>query len=340
MNTSVPDLKTYRMSPSDRLTIDPLIQKFFLLFNLLICAETIGLFGIIGNIFNIWNFCKQGINDSVTVTLVLLAVSEIGTLVAQQGYNMVSMPWLSIDSGYIDPSTVKFIFFYLNGYFIRVSGLITAYATFERLVSVIWPFKSKLICTRQMAVAINFTIYFVLLFYLLPPFYVFQFEYDFFPQFNKSIFYASPRSNVEDLMLMIYVLILTTDMAIPYLIFVINIICTSLIIRHLKTQAEWRKSVTRSFQKDSKEHPVKKERRVMVMLVTLSALFVACLLPHCAVLTAFIMLDNNGDIIPVTYSFTFLLETINCSVSCIIYYKMSSKYREVANKMLGVFKKC
>ncbi|KAK6961566.1 psychosine receptor [Biomphalaria glabrata] len=77
----------------------------------------------------------------------------------------------------------------------------------------------------------------------------------------------------------------------------------------------------------------------MVMLVTLSAVFVVCLLPHCVVLTVFSVLEIiDGDLIPVTYTLTFLLETINCSVSCIIYYKMSSKYRDLAKKMLGAFK--
>ncbi|KAK6961702.1 psychosine receptor [Biomphalaria glabrata] len=327
------------MSTSEILTIDPLITKFFLVFNLLVCAETVGLFGILGNIFNIWNFFKQGLNNSVTVTLALLGVSEIGALVALQGYNIVSMPWMSVGSGVIDPFALRLIFFYLNGYFIRVSGLITAYATFERCVSVFWPFKAKLILTRNMAVVVNFTIYFVLLMYILPIFYVVQFEYDFSPQFNKTVFSFSLRRNAGEFSVMAYVVIIMTDIAIPYLIFLINIICTSFIIRHLKTKVKWRKCVTHSFNRKLKKHKMKKEKRVMVMLVTLSVVFVVCLLPHCAVLTAFILQYNKGDKVSVTYSFTFLLETINCSVSCIIYYKMSSKYREVATKMLGAFKK-
>lgn len=70
------------MPTSERVTIDPLVTNIFLVTNLLICAETVGLFGIIGNIFNICNFCKQGIDDSVTVTLLALAVIEFGALVA------------------------------------------------------------------------------------------------------------------------------------------------------------------------------------------------------------------------------------------------------------------
>ncbi|KAI8776192.1 psychosine receptor [Biomphalaria glabrata] len=327
------------MSSNETLALDPLVTKILLVFNLLVCAETVGLFGILGNIFNIWNFSKQGIDDSVTVTLLALAVSEIGALVAKQGYNIVSTPWMSVGSGDIDPWALGFIFFYLNGYFIRVSGLITAYATFERCVLVFWPFKAKLILTREMAVIANSSIYFVLLIYLLPYFYLVQFEYDFIPKFNKSIFTAYLRSNTEDLVLMTNVLFVITDMATPDLIFLINIICTSLIVRHLKTKAQWRKTVTLSFKKNSKEHSARKEKRVIVMLVTLSVVFIVCLLPHCIVLTIFTVLDNYFYLMPLTYSFTFLLETINCSVSCIIYYKMSRKYRDVTIKMLGDFKK-
>ncbi|KAI8776191.1 psychosine receptor [Biomphalaria glabrata] len=326
------------MPSNERLPIDPFITNVFLMF-ILICAETVGLFGIIGNIFNICNFSKQGIDESVTVTLVSLAVSELGALVTLQGYIMVSMPWMSVAGGDIDPSALFFIFFYLNGYFIRVSGLITVYATFERCVSVFWPFKAKLIFTRTMAASVNLIIYIVLLLYLVPPFYVFQLEYHYSPQLNKSIFFASVRSNAENLLQMMYSLFILIDITIPYLIFLINIMCTSLIIRHLKSQAKWRKSVTRSFKKDSKEHSARKEKRVIIMLVTLSVVFVVCLLPHCVVLTVFSVLEIiDGDLVPVTYAFTFLLETINCSVSCIIYYKMSSKYREVATKMLAAFK--
>ncbi|KAK0045775.1 psychosine receptor [Biomphalaria pfeifferi] len=323
------------MPSYERLTIDPFITNFFLMF-ILICA---GTFGIIGDIFNICNFSNQGIDNSVTVTLVSLALIELGALVTLQGYNMVSMPWISVGGGDIDPSALFFIFFYLNGYFIRVSGLITVCATFERCVLVFWPFKAKLIFTRNMAASVNLIIYIVLLLYLLPPFYVFQVEYHFSPQFKKSIFFASVRSNAENLLQMMHSFFILIDIVSSYLIFLFNILCTSFIIRHLKTQAKWRKSVTRSFKKDYKEHSARKEKRVMVMLVTLSVVFVACLLPHCVVLTVFSVLEIiDGDLVPVTYSLTFLLETINCSVSCIIYYKMSSKYREVATKMLAAFK--
>ncbi|KAI8776198.1 psychosine receptor [Biomphalaria glabrata] len=326
------------MSSNETLTLDPFVAQFFLVFNLLVCAETVGLFGIIGNIFNIWNFCKQGIDDSVTVTLLALAVGEIGALASQQGFNILSMPWMSINNGDIDPTAIRFIFINLNGYFIRASGLITAYATFERCVSVFWPFKAKLILTRKMAVIVNITIYIVLLIYLLPPFYVFQFEYIYFPPINKSILFAIVRKDAEVLIPLLYVFVEIIDISIPYLIFLINIICTSFIIQRLKTTSRWRQCVSRSFKKEFKKHTKKKEKRVMVMLVTLSVVFVVCMLPHCLALTAFILFDINGDIIPVIYSFTFLLETINCSVSCIIYYKMSSKYKDVAKKMLGELK--
>ncbi|KAH9509464.1 hypothetical protein Btru_045943 [Bulinus truncatus] len=63
--------------------INPTVFKLFLTFNFVICAELIGCFGIVGNILNIVHFTKQGLQDSINITLTTLAVSDIGYLLFQ-----------------------------------------------------------------------------------------------------------------------------------------------------------------------------------------------------------------------------------------------------------------
>ncbi|KAH9504911.1 Cytochrome P450 2B2 [Bulinus truncatus] len=308
--------------------INPTVSAFFLTFNLLICAELIGCLGIVGNVINIMNFTKQGLHDSVNVTLTSLAVSDIGSLLFQL---MVDVSW-----GYTDlpfTSSAGVLFFSPHCYFTRVSGYITAFAAFERCLCVVLPLKVKTIITRKVALLFNSVLFTVLLLYLFPVYYVSYLDVKYNPRTNRSVLTFVSRNNAE---MVLSVSFFTNDLILPYISFLILIVCTAFIIARLRSKAQWRHSVTvaNTLQSSSSKEKIfsSKEKKTIVMLTTVSVLYVALMTPGCAMITAvgFVReLQAEGkyfDLTMLVCSFTSLLETINCSVNTLVYYKMSSNY--------------
>ncbi|KAK0056308.1 psychosine receptor [Biomphalaria pfeifferi] len=324
--------------------INSLISDFFNTFNLLIVGEVIGILGIIGNVFTIRNFYKQGFRDTVSVTLTALALSDIGALVTQQGYNIMVNPWLSkMDLDFALYSMVAVFFFYPNGYFIRVSGLITAFASFERCVSVTLPLKVRLLFSRKVVLIVNVLIFFLVSIYLFPLYYFYcvQFVYVFNPLTNRTLYTLKYRENAD---IVLHVSYLLVDLAVPYFTFLVTIVSAVVIIVQLRSKAKWRSAVVSGKTQGEKSDALPKEKRTSVMLVTVSLIFIVCLIPHSAVLTALSFVKElklGGpyfNIAFLCYTFTFLMETINCSVSILVYYKMSTKFRTTAQEMLKVCK--
>ncbi|KAH9490139.1 hypothetical protein Btru_042477 [Bulinus truncatus] len=223
--------------------IEPYVYEFLLTFNLAISAELIGLLGILGNVINILNFAKQGLKDTVNVTLTTLAVSDIGSLLLKLLIHILVSPFWSDGGLPFSSSAITLMFFFPQGYFLRVSGYITAYAAFERSLCVLLPLKVKTIISRKVAVAANCGICIVLLAYLFPVYYASYVDFRYFPRTNRSLLTICYRSNAAFVYKVNYFF---NDLALPYISFLILILCTAFIITSLKSKAKWRNSVTAS----------------------------------------------------------------------------------------------
>ncbi|KAI8786121.1 FMRFamide peptide receptor frpr-18-like [Biomphalaria glabrata] len=324
--------------------IDSTLVEFFMTFNLMLCAVLIGIAGIVGNVINILNFQKQGLQDSVNVTLTALAVSDIGALFFQLLVNILFNPlWRRVQLPFSSSSVLAMVFFYPHGYFIRVSGFITAFAAFERCLCVVLPMDVKRIITRNVAVVVNIIIFIVLLLYLYPEHSVVYMDWLNIPALNRTVLTFVFRENFE--MVMTYTNI-TNDLFIPYITFLVLIICTVVIVIQLKSKSKWRQSLLEhKLSRGSKTELSIKDKKAVIMLTVVSVLYVSCLTPQCVLITVIGFMQDlkvEGplwDISLMTISFSSLLETINCSVSFIVYYKMSSKFKETLNSWLPVFKR-
>ncbi|KAH9505309.1 hypothetical protein Btru_059233 [Bulinus truncatus] len=314
------------------LPLDPFVTDFFSVFNVLICSELIGFVGIAGNIINIRNFYKQGFGDSVTVTLAALAVSDLGALITQQGYNILINPWLTrMDLDFNLYDMVAVFFFYPNGYFIRVSGMITTFAAFERCVSVTLPLKVRFIFTRKVALVVNISIFAGISLYLYPLYYVYcvEFVYLFNPATNRTIFTLVYRNNADYVLHVSYLFI---DLVLPYFTFLVTVVCTIIITVQLKTTAQWRTSVSSGGRAARENAASSREKKTAAMLVAVSSdlhrVPRPSLRPYSTALQHRPRAEDGGvyfNIAFLCYTFTFLLETINCTVSFIVYYRMSSR---------------
>ncbi|CAL1537211.1 unnamed protein product [Lymnaea stagnalis] len=318
-------------------TVNPDVLSFFMVFNLLVCGVVLGLFGICGNIANIRVFVKQGFHDSVNITLAALAVGDIGALVTLQATNIMTNPWfLGADLPFSPLDVVRLISFYPHSYFIRVCGFVTAFAAFERCLCVVAPLRVKGIITVRVAVVVNVLIFTITLFNVFPPYYFAYFDWTFSPRANRSILAVAFRQDADVAFSMSYFI---TDLAVPYITFVALISCTLVIIIKVKAKAAWRKSVSSS-RLSSGGKVSNKETRLVQMLTAVSLIFIVCLIPQSSILTAVAInqdLSASGehfDIALLCYCIAFLMETVNSSVNIIVYYKMSSRYRETFINLL------
>ncbi|KAI8786132.1 FMRFamide receptor [Biomphalaria glabrata] len=314
--------------------LNPDILHFFLTFNLMICGNVIGVLGILGNVLNIANFAKDGMEDTVSITLSALAVSDVGALVVQMFINVLSNSfWTDVDHPFLTMSILSALLVYPREYFVRVSGLITVFASFERCLCVVTPLRVKRIITRNVAITVNTSIFIVLLLYLYPTIAFIYFDWGVDSRRNRSVIVVFYRDNAESVFTVSYAV---ADLFLPYCTFFLLILSNMVIVTTLKSKSKWRQSVTGSrFSHDSNKGMIStKEKKLVVMLVKISTIFIGCLFPQSALFTAVGLVREmklNGlyfDLTRMVYSFTFLLETINCSVNIIVYYSMSSKFRK------------
>ncbi|KAK6985977.1 neuropeptides capa receptor [Biomphalaria glabrata] len=335
LNVSTAAIKVQSSSP-----VPYLVLVTFLTFNLLVCAEVIGLFGIAANILNIENFRRQGFHDNANITLTALVISDIGALVSQQACNMIINPWIQEYETFMVKSQLFIPANYVHEYFIRVSGVITSFAAFERCLCVVLPLKVKGIVTKRVALCVNLMIFVVLTLYLFPPFDVFYTEPRYLPNLNKYILAMVIKGNRNSYFNVYYFI---ADMFLPYATFLALIGFNVIIIAKLKSKSKWRLST--SGKQVSTTRLSYKERRAVFMLVNISVIFIVCLIPHSGLSTALgivrsLSVDgSNFDIYKLCYSFTMLLETLNCSVSIYVYYRMSSKYRTTFHEIISPCKR-
>ncbi|KAH9514862.1 hypothetical protein Btru_021174 [Bulinus truncatus] len=285
------------------------------------------------NIVTIANFKRQGFQEGVNVTLTALAVSDIGSLAAQIITNMTGSPWIRQVDWFIIKTDLGSVFFYIHGYFMRVSGVITSYAAFERCLCVAMPLKVKWFINRNVSIVVNGAAYVVLSLTLIPPFHVLYFGVKFSPEFNKTFISMYFKDIREEYMPVYYFI---EHLFVPYATILVLFICTAVLIRRLNVSAKWRLARTNDV--------TYKERKLIAMLMTISLMFIALTVPQAALITAvhFVRsLSLDGSLFYVftfTSSFTALLETFNCSTSIFVYYKMSSKFRSELQLMFRVFK--
>ncbi|XP_059149099.1 N-formyl peptide receptor 2-like [Physella acuta] len=303
------------------------VLDFVLLVNLDLLCGVIGLLGIAANLANLKVFLRQGFKDQVNLTLAALAVSDLGALVTLEGYNVLVNPWLAkADLPFLPLEVQSLAVFYPHNYFTRVRGFLTAFIAFERCLCVTLPLKVKTIITRKVTFSYITIIYFIMIINVFPNYYMTY--YDWKNVKNRTvwgIFYRPNKDAVFNISFFV------TDFFIPLLSFFIVIICTAITAWTLRSKLQWRKSVSMTTDKPAAPQ---KEMKVVRMITVVSAIFIVCFLPFSMILTSRAVVTEmkiNGrfwNLVLLVGSVAFVLETINCSISLLVYYNMSTKFRE------------
>ncbi|CAG5119121.1 unnamed protein product [Candidula unifasciata] len=299
---------------------------YFLLVNFWGPALAVCILGIITNILNIIIFSKQGVRDTVNISLLGLATSDLGSLITLFYTNISFMPaFTALDLPFVG-SDVSYIVSWCHLIFTRVSTWITAYITLERCLCVTAPLRVKNLFTPKRTVLYLIVVYVLMLACACPMFYTARPAIIFDTLKNRTLFgisFLEERNKIETIGFM-------TNNTIPTLAFITVAICTAILVLTLRKKSKWRRQATTS---TAKTVVADRDSKVVKMVVLISTIFIICYFPGAAVFV-YMLLDSDlridgvqRNLIIAIFSILFHLESINAGVNIFIYLSMSSKFR-------------
>ncbi|CAL1547608.1 unnamed protein product, partial [Lymnaea stagnalis] len=302
-------------------------------------GEIVGFLGIIANVINIVVFAKNGFDDTVNISLTALAVGDIGALVTLQWFNIIVNPWfLRLDLPFLPLEIQSLTAGYPHNYFIKCTGFITAFVAFERCLCVYSPLKVRRIITKRVSVAFNTSVFFAIALTMFPVYYTAYYDWKLDARLNRTvlgIFYAKNINEVLGPSLFL------TNSAVPLTAFLVIIVCNVVIGVKLRSKAQWRQTASGAAIANPATAATVREKRLVVMIVTVSVIFIVCFTPSSALLSARAVVSElsiNGAFSNINWivaTYALQMETVNSSITIVVYYRMSTKYRDTFRLLIA-----
>lgn len=306
-------------------------RQIYEVVNYVFISGVVALFGIATNIINIIVFYKQGFNSTVNISFFSLAVSDMLGLIFILWFGVCVNP-LFINSD-IDMMATEIL--YLGAgmphiCFARITGWITVFVTAERCLCIVIPLKIKQIVTPKRTTAIILAIYICITATFLPEYATAYHGWKFYESRNRTLLglcFTSDHYKVDGLAYLLY-------SALGSASFVAVIILTFILVIQLNRTSKWRMKATGSEQ-------TTKDKKAMTLVVMISTVLIVCYTPGVivsmvsSIVTDFMMFGAYVNAFMVTWSFVFVMETVNSSINIFFYYTMSMKYRETFRMTLA-----
>ncbi|XP_005098158.1 growth hormone secretagogue receptor type 1 [Aplysia californica] len=318
--------------PQSRMVDDHVLAIIIICFFVIILG-TISFFGIVANVINLIVFIRQGFKDTVNISLFSLAISDIGALIPLLWMSIGLNPYFFADPPF-DPQEVLYL---TSGWphicFARISGWITAFITLERCLCIAMPLKVKTMITVKRTAIALVSIYVAMIGALLPVFYALRLEPIFSPLKNETKFrtvYIPNGFAIESAVFLI-------NAFSQFVSFIVVIICTIILVQALISKSKWRKSTSSFGDHDSFSN---RDKKVVKLVLFIAIIFIVCFLPSAINFLAsslepeFNTYGKYGDLFVLMWSFSANLSATNSAVNIFVYYKMSSKYKQILDKML------
>ncbi|GFS18352.1 chemosensory receptor B [Elysia marginata] len=145
------------------------LRRLFETLNFSVLSGTISVFGCVANVINIVVFYRQKFSDSVNISLMGLAISDLGALVTLVWMSICFSPLFRSLPLPFNPVEVQYL---TAGWphvcFARITSYITAYVTLERCLCVTVPLKVKTIITPRRTTLTVISIFLILFASLAP----------------------------------------------------------------------------------------------------------------------------------------------------------------------------
>ncbi|CAL1534772.1 unnamed protein product, partial [Lymnaea stagnalis] len=308
-------------------------QLFELIISVFLC-NLFCVFGIVTNIINIAVFYKQGLNNTVNISLTALAISELCSLVTLLWFNVCLNPLFLHSEVPMMPSEVQHL---TGGWphacFARVTAWVTVYITAERCLCIIAPLRVKQLVTPCRAKSALGFIYFVMIVSLLPEYLTMYIDWKFYPDTNRTLLglvFTLDRPSVEGLTFLLYAILITAS-------FIVVILLTAMLVINLKRKTKWRKEST--FDNKQSDNISNRDNKTINMVIVIACVLIVCFTPSIIVIVigfavpGFSVVGRYANFFFIAWSFGFLFDAINSSVNIALYYTMSSKYRHTFHQL-------
>ncbi|XP_005109847.1 cysteinyl leukotriene receptor 2-like [Aplysia californica] len=334
--------KTFEQVQTSELTFEGLVDKqvlqIFLLVFFVAALGSISFFGVIFNAINMIVFIKQGFKDTVNITLFSLAISDMGALVPLVWESICFNPlFAGADLPFDSQDIVYLTAGWPHSCFSRITGWITAFVTFERCLCIALPLKVKTIITPRRTIFILAAIYSVMIASVLPVFYSIRLEPKSFPRRNETMLglvYVPKGTFIENISISI-------NAFAQFASFFTVIVCTAILVQNLVQKSKWRKSVSTSSAGAQKSFS-NRDKKVMKMVLFIASIFIACFLPSAVNFIAMSISDEYSivgkyqNMFLLTWAIFTSLAATNSTVNIFVYYRMSSKFKEILDEMFSL----
>ncbi|KAK0056194.1 growth hormone secretagogue receptor type 1 [Biomphalaria pfeifferi] len=312
------------------------VKQIYELVNYLVFCNIFSVFGIFSNIINILVFCRQGLNSTVNISFTGVAVSDLCSLVTLLWFNVCVNPLFVNSDVPMAPSEVQHL---TGGFphacFARITCWITVYITAERCLCIVSPLKIKQIITTKRATSIIVGIYIIMIASLLPEYTTMYIGWRQYSEKNRSIIgliRTKENDKVSGLTFLLYAIYILVS-------FFAVIFFTTILVVKLKQKTKWREEST--FDDKQSNTISNRDKKTIRMVIMIAAVLIVCYLPSVLLSAAgfivpgFFVVGQYSNVFFVTWSFAFVLDSINSSVNIILYYTMSSKYRQTLHEMMA-----
>ncbi|XP_059173501.1 uncharacterized protein LOC131954037 [Physella acuta] len=310
----------------------------FIFVSLVLVPSVVSSLGIIFNIINIVVFVKMGFSETINISLLGLAVADVGVLLTMVGFSVIYNPVLLTSVANMD--VINAVNYVALGWphvlFSRIVACLTTYITFERFLCVVMPLKVKAIITPTKTVAVVTGIYSFIILSLIPAFVANQIGLRFNPQLNQTSIglITAPNANLlEDVSLTITNIVEISS-------FVLIVIFTAGLIQTFARTSAWRnKSSSASKSKSSSRDKV-----LIKMVLFISLVYIVCSFPDVAGTVAMLFVKDfsvkgrERNVFVSAFAVFFNISSLHSTASLFIYIKMSSRFQQNFAALCGKVK--
>ncbi|KAH9488041.1 hypothetical protein Btru_065493 [Bulinus truncatus] len=304
-------------------------RQIYEVVTLVFITSAIGLFGLVSNIINVIVFVKMGLNNTVNIGFMGLAICDLLSLVTIEWYCLCFNPlFISSNINFFPPDVQHLSGGHPHGCFARITAWVTAYITFERCLCIIAPLKVKQILTPRRTIIILILIYFIVMLPLIPEYVTAYVGLKHFPHLNKTMYglvFTSDRPKVNDLSFLLYAILMFAS-------FLAVILLTTLLVVKLNEKSQWRQKST--FDNNKSDSLSKRDKAAIKTVILIASVLIVNFTPTVIFYTCvfvvpeFSIVGLQRNMFLVSAAFCFIFDTLNSSVTIIFYYTMTSKYRQ------------
>lgn len=300
----------------------------FIFISLVLVPAVVSTLGIIFNIINIVVFVKMGFSETINISLLGLAIADVGVLLTMVGFSVIYNPMLL--TSVADMDVINAVNYVALGWphvmFSRIVACLTTYITFERFLCVVMPLKVKAIITPTKTVVVVTGIYSFIILSLIPAFIANQIGPRFNPELNQTtiVLISAPNANLlEDVSLTI-----TNFLVISSFIFIV--IFTSGLIQTFIQKLAWRNQSTSSV---SKHRSTSRDNILIKMVLFISVVYIVCSFPDVAGTVAMLFVKDfsvkgrERKLFVSVFAVFFNISSLHSTASLFIYLKMSSRFQ-------------